>query len=346
MTIQSKTVSLLALILCLSCNHTNKQFQQATEERSLGEKSIMTDTVRRYTGLDAQQWENVRKHKSKSEKNENLVEIGAAKMEQIFGEWQFFSIKYLKHPQQWQSRSEKNLVTQYDSLHPGNRLSRFQKADAMLKELETLFVDEPEYEKWQRDVMTAYRYIAYEKELLRQDCTFQKEVLAWRNLENRIDHFCVHLAELAYFGGSGVGWASNQAIWDIRQTRCNDLQQILKNSGKSTISTDSLFLAKTKESFAKAVHKTANRVLNTKEFFEQRYFIDDDDWRDGGKKQYSDTYQQMLSDQKPLIDAMDNWMNVRMAICNEKDSLSGENIKQSTSTLIKDFNLLIASCWE
>ncbi len=132
------------------------------------------------------------------------------------------------------SRCDRLLAHCYDSIHPGEQLTKEQKAGKMMKLIEEAFDKDAGRNTREMEVslalqfsMAQYKMVALSNELLQRDASSVKEIKAWHELHDVMEQFCCSATHTQWFMGTGATSASLSVRIEICESRIADLRRLL-----------------------------------------------------------------------------------------------------------------------
>lgn len=132
------------------------------------------------------------------------------------------------------SRCDRLLAHCYDSIHPGEQLTKEQKAGKMMQLLEEAFDKDAGRNTREMEVslglqffMAQYKMVALSNELLQRDASSVKEIKAWHELHDVMEQFCCSATHTQWFMGTGATSASLGVRIEICESRIADLRRLL-----------------------------------------------------------------------------------------------------------------------
>lgn len=256
----------------------------------------------------------------------------------------------------WHERCEKVLSHCFDSIHPGSKLSKMQKADSMLTEIAAFFEQDADYSTMgmivnidlQNDFLI-YRIAAEASCIQKYEPSFVDELSAWDGFQQAMNDFCLGVVNWDWFGGSGAGPASLAERNVILQCRLDDLKRIHKqyrrefamrlyereDIGKEI----DRHLVQAKADFRKAIEKVGNSITK------------DDDVKEYLSKERLDAYNTLFNKihatRKPLEKALNDWLKVRNAFPKEKSNIqrtAKNKFKENTVVMIDSLAKCVMEC--
>lgn len=132
------------------------------------------------------------------------------------------------------SRCDRLLAHCYDSIHPGEQLTKEQKAGKMMQLIEEAFDKDAGRNTREMEVslglqffMAQYKMVALSNELLQRDASSVKEIKAWHELHDVMEQFCCSATHIQWFMGTGATSASLGVRIEICKSRIADLRRLL-----------------------------------------------------------------------------------------------------------------------
>ena len=163
----------------------------------------------------------------------------------------------------WQEQCEQAMIQCYDSIHPDDSISDYQKVKSVLDDLGSII---PEgittIEMMNHSMMVycvlMYKVVAYSKIVLQRDSTFKDEMKAWDELYVLLSNFCIGVIYSEWFGDSCCGPMIEAVRNNVLEVRVKDLHRIIQLEGGSDPATDQMVTLKRNE-----LNQAMERALKT-----------------------------------------------------------------------------------
>lgn len=234
---------------------------------------------------------------------------------------------------QWHERCEQALVHCFDSIYPHSRLSSYEKSDSMANVIFRFFEEDADDTTMGMivnfDLMNcflSYKIASLSKEIQKYDKTFDKEILKWNWLHQKMYDFCCGIVNLDWFGGSGAAPVSLATRNSICYDRIADLQNIL-NYYKDGSVPSSWSIESALYDYTNALKETSEKAASTKDMKDMDMFADKE-----REAAYDGIYHQMLDAKAQLSDSINSWIRLRKELLIP----NGNTRKKSSESITSD----------
>ena len=172
----------------------------------------------------------------------------------------------------------------------------------------------------------SYKIASLSKEIQKYDKTFDKEILKWNWLHQKMYDFCCGIVNLDWFGGSGAAPVSLATRNSICYDRIADLQNIL-NYYKDGSVPSSWSIESALYDYTNALKETSEKAASTKDMKDMDMFADKE-----REAAYDGIYHQMLDAKAQLSDSINSWIGLRKELLIP----NGNTRKKSSESITSD----------